>query len=235
MHSSVISCSSALNYSPHWGASSAALRLDVGSTTAASAFTSSSPRHLRALSPQSVDSSPPSRSWFIHQPLFSIFFDVIICWIKYRKFAWLVHSIYISCGGLMRGQPAELCWFQVCPLCKQQETGFALGRQIGGWTQMGPLSPCFCSVCKMDAEPMSCFAAVLRFEESVLDCRTDQMCAARKLCSVLAVNGGNLNRSLIWYASTARCSTALSPSIMNILRRNTHALSVIILNHITCL
>lgn len=37
-----------------------------------------------------------------------------------KIFALLVHSIYISCSGLISGQPVELCWFQVYPLCKQQ-------------------------------------------------------------------------------------------------------------------
>lgn len=50
-----------------------------------------------------ADSSPPSCSWFIQQPLFSNVFDVIICWIKYRKFVLLVHSIYISCNVPIRG------------------------------------------------------------------------------------------------------------------------------------
>lgn len=67
----------------------------------------------------SVDSSPSFYSWFIHQALFFILFDLIICWIKYRNFGLLVHNIYISCNGLIRGYPEELCWFQVYPQSKQ--------------------------------------------------------------------------------------------------------------------
>lgn len=93
---------------------------------------------VAAVSP-CVGSSPQCYSCLIHQPLF-VSFDVIICWIKYgrkKKFALLVHNIYFSYGGLISGQPVQLCWFQVCPPCKQQ----ALLRLVKYWWALRPPAP----------------------------------------------------------------------------------------------